>query len=120
MDQVSESKLVSLRLTKDVIRFKEVDRFEKIDFPELIKKLEHEYSKFSLRIWFEKFQLENSVTFHIEAIGLGQNSIKVDVNVLPEGTLFQINTEHGERNSSTSKHCAQIIFKKIAHAADRW
>lgn len=101
-------------------RSKEVDRFEKVDFPELVKKLENQYSKHSLTIKLEKIQRDDGMTFHIEAQGQDQKTIKVDIEISSQSSGFKMNTEHGERNSTTSKHCVQIISRKIAHAVDRW
>ena len=120
MDQVSESKLALSSVTTSVSRSKEVERFENIDFPELVKQLENQYAKHSLKIKLGKVQNDDGLTFHIEAMGLDQKPIKIEIEISSQITGFKMNTEHGERNSTTSKHCIPIISRKISHAVDRW
>ena len=120
MDQVNESKIENSSVITTNARSKEVDRFENVDFPDLVKKLESQYLKHSLKIKLEKIQTDDGLTFHIEAQGQDQKAIKVDVEISSQSSGFKMNTEHGERNSTTSKHCIQIISRKIAHAVDRW
>ena len=120
MDQVSEPKLVPSSVKTSVLRSKEVERFENIDFPELVKQLENQYAKHSLKIKLGKVQNADGLTFHIEAMGLDQKPIKIEIEISSQITGFKMNTEHGERNSTTSKHCVQIISRKISHAVDRW
>ncbi len=120
MDQVSEPKLVPSSVKTSVLRSKEVERFENIDFPELVKQLENQYAKHSLKIKLGKVQNDDGLTFHIEAMGLDQKPIKIEIEISSQITGFKMNTEHGERNSTTSKHCIPIISRKISHAVDRW
>ena len=120
MDQVSKPKLAPTLVATTAARSKEVDRFENIDFPELVKQLENQYAKHSLKIKLEKIQRDDGLTFHIEAQGQDQKPIKVDIDISEQSSGFKMNTEHGERNSTTSKHCVQIISRKISHAVDRW
>ena len=120
MDQVSEPKLVPSSVKTSVLRSKDVERFENIDFPELVKQLENQYAKHSLKIKLGKVQNDDGLTFHIEAMGLDQKPIKIEIEISSQITGFKMNTEHGERNSTTSKHCIPIISRKISHAVDRW
>ena len=52
--QVQESTLPAGSSSSFITRSKEIDQFENIDFPELVKSLEHQYSKYSLKIKLEK------------------------------------------------------------------
>ena len=118
--QVQESTLPAGSSSSFITRSKEIDQFENIDFPELVKSLEHQYSKYSLKIKLEKNQRDDGLTFHIEAQGQDQKPIKIGIDISSISLGFKMNTEHGERKTTTSKHCVKIISKKISHAVDRW
>lgn len=120
MGQIEVSKLQAGSATSFITRPKEIDQFENVDFSSLVKSLENQYSKYALKIKIEKIQRNDGLTFHIEAQGQDQKPIKFDIDISSKSSGFKINTEHGERNSMTAKHCLNIISRKISHAVDKW